>query len=65
MFDWIKPSTKVGIGIIIVFIIIALWSVAGKKYPNDEWNRFWEFVLTIEMFIAVPWVAIKLFTKLI
>lgn len=61
----VKPSTKVAIGIIITFILIASWDISGRNYPNDGWNRFWDFILNIEIIIAVPWAAIKLFTKII
>lgn len=65
MSNIIKPSTKIAIGIIIAFVLIASWDISGRNYPNDGWDRFWDFILTIEMFIAVPWVAIKLLTNII
>lgn len=60
-----KPSTKVAIWIIIITLICAAWGASSQSHPNDGWDWFFDFIFTIDCFIIVPWIALKLFTKII
>jgi hypothetical protein len=64
-YSGVKPSTKVAIWIIIITLIWVVWGVSGQNYPDGGLMRFADAILQLEILIGVPYIAIKLFTKII
>ena len=64
-YSGVKPLTKVAIWIIIITLIWVVWGVSGQNYPDGGLMRFADAILQLEILIGVPYIAIKLFTKII